>query len=238
MKVTKNQFLINICLGLAAYWSLGWYIPGPILSVSLSVFAVLVGLAIIFKYFQGWYGVLWRGERSPEHRMAHLGAVGIPAVAASVVYGGVFTLCWNIAGTPVDWLGTPTSNFSRVLLVAGCVALYLTPDDERGKYSLPSQVWLIILFITAVISAFLLGTYVGEDRPRFVVRPAHWAECTSEQTVWVASGSKYYHGPESPWRDLVKARGCFVSAEEARVAGFLPAPVLTSKLRKSKKAVP
>lgn len=238
MNITRNQLLINICVALAAYWTLGWYVPGAILSVTLSVFAVLVGLAIIFKYFQGWYGVLWKGERSPEHKRAHLGAIGIPGVAASVVYGGVFTLLWNLFGQPPDWLGTPASNFSRLTLVASCVALYMTPDDLRGKYSLPSQVWLIILFVTATITAYLLGAYV-EDRPQFsVIRPAHWAECTREKPVWIASGSKYYHGPDSPWRELVRARGCFATAEEARVAGFLPPPVLTSKTEKPKKVVP
>lgn len=220
--VPPNRLLFNIGVALAAYWSLGWYVPGVILSVTLSVFSVLVGVAIIVRYFGGLTGVLFRGERSKDHAHAHLGAIGIPAIAASVVYGGLFTLAWNIAGNPPDWLGTPTSNFSRLLLVAGCVALYLTPDDQRDKLSLPSTIWLMILLITAMISAFLLGAYVNEDRPRYMWRPAHWSVCSENRPLWAATGSNYYHGPDSPWRALVRPRGCFETEKEAQLAGFRP----------------
>lgn len=235
MNMKHNQLLFNICLGLAAYWSLGWYVPGVVLSVTLSVFSVLVGIAIVVKYFEGWSGVLFRGDRSRDHAHAHLGAIGIPAIAASVVYGGVFTLFWNLAGNPPDWLGTPTSNFSRLLLVGGCVALYLTPDDQRDKLSLPSTIWLMILLVTAMISAFLLGAYVNEDRPRFSLRASHSPECPASRPLWAATGSRYYHGPESPWRALIHPRGCFETEDEAQMAGFIPAPRLNvKKLKKPK----
>lgn len=235
MIAKHNQLLFNICLVLAAYWSLGWYIPGVILSVTLSVFSILVGVAIIVKYFQGWAGVLFRGDRSKEHAHAHLGAIGIPAIAASVVYGGLFTLFWNLAGNPPDWLGTPTSNFSRLLLVGGCVALYLTPDDQRDKLSLTSTIWLMILLVTAMLSAFLLGAYVNEERPTFMSRPASWTECPMSRPLWAATSSHYYHGPESPWRDLVKPRGCFATEAEAQLAGFRPVFRLNvKKVKKSK----
>lgn len=237
MSIPRNRLLFNICLGLAAYWSLGWYVPGVILSTTLAVFSLLCGLAIIFKYFEGWYGVLFRGDRSAEHARAHLGAIGIPGIAASVVYGGLFTLSWNIAGQPPDWLGTPASNFSRLLLVASCVALYMTPDDQRDRLSLPSSIWLTILMITAVVTAFILGAYAGDDQ-RPELRPISWTLCPPDRPFWVATHSPYFHSEQSPWRALVKPRRCFKSGDEAQKEGFKAAPVLGSESGNPKNSVP
>lgn len=222
----NNRLLTAIILALAAYWSLGWYIPGAFLSITLSIFSVLAGLAITVRYFQGVYGVIVRGDRSDDGDGAHLAAIGIPAIAASIVYGGMFTLAWNLAGAPQEWLGTPASNFSRVLLVSGCIALYLTPDVQRERLSLPSVIWLVILGATAVLAAFLLGAYVGQDKLIDInrIRAVSLPVCEDSRPIWVASNSTLFHGPDSPWHDRIVPRRCFATPLEAVLAGFHPAP--------------
>lgn len=228
MSFVQNRLLLLVTLTLAAYWSLGWYIPGALLSITLSVFSVLVGVAIIFRYFQGVYGVLIRRERSEDGDGAYLAAIGIPSIAASIVYGGMFNLGWIIAGTPDDWLGTPASNFSRLLMVGGCVALYLTPDVQRERFSIPSLIWLSILMVTAVVTAFVLGAFVGNEC-LFDIRPVSYPDCRTEKPVWVANNSRYFHTEDSPWRAEVVPRRCYKTVEEAQKAGFRPVPVLTSR---------
>lgn len=226
MNFLDNRLLIIILAVLGAYWTVGWYLPGLILSTTMAVFAVLAGLAIIIRYFQGVYGVLIRGDRSATEDGAHLAAVGIPAIAAAIVYGGLYTLAWNIAGQPDSWLNTPASGFSRLLLVGGCVALYLTPDVQRRRLSLPSVIWLILIMASAVLTAFMLGAYVGTDQlnDRLRVRPTDYPLCPEERPVWVAGNSEYFHMEDSPWRARVIPRRCFTSPEEALQAGYHPLP--------------
>lgn len=173
MNFMPNKLIFIVFVLLGAYWSLGWYVPGLWLSTTLAIFSVLVGLAIVVKYFRGVYRVLIKGARSEDEDGAHLAALGIPAIASSVVYGGMFTLAWNLAGQPPDWLGTPASNFSRLLLVLGCVAFYFTPDIQRQQLKLSSVVWLVVIMTTAVLSAFILGLYVSNDRLIDVNRTDH-----------------------------------------------------------------
>lgn len=225
--MTKNPLLTLTIVSLAAYWSIGWYIPGVILSSSMSMFSILIGAAIIVRYSSGFYHVLFQGARSEREDGAHLATLGIPSIAASIVWGGVFTLCWNIAGQPDHWLATPMSNFSRVLLIAGCIALYLTPDVERERLSLPGVMWLAAILITAVFTAFILGAFVGNDTVQSMFRVSYPA-CPAERPLWAASHSNLYHGPDSPYRDQVKPRMCFATTEEARAEGFRPVAVLTS----------
>lgn len=228
MRIKHNPLLMSVGIALAAYWSLGWYVPGVLLSTCLSIFSVLVGVAILFKYIQGFIGVLFWGHRSLAEDGAHLAALGIPAIAAAIVWGGTFTLSWNIAGQPPEWLGTPASNFSRFLLVAGCIALYFTPDAQRDKLSLNSVAWLLIIMATAILTAFFLGAYMG-DSNRLNWRPAYWTYCGPGRPLWAATHSRYYHSLDSPYRRLVKARGCFETEEEAQAAGFIPVPRLNVK---------
>lgn len=97
----KNNPLLAITIvSLAGYWSIGWLIPGLILSSSLSMFSILIGAAILIRYSTGFYQVLFRMARSEREDGAHLAALGIPSIAASIVWGGLFTLTWNIAGQP------------------------------------------------------------------------------------------------------------------------------------------
>lgn len=164
IKLRQNHLLASVFCALLAYWVLGALIPGYVLSVGLGVFSILIGLAILIRYSRGMYGVLIMGERSPEGDGAHLAVIGIPAIAGAIVYGGLFTLSWNLAGQPSEWLATPASNFSRLLLTLGCIALYLTPDVDKQKLQLPGLVWLVTIVVSAIVTAFLLGTYVGTDR--------------------------------------------------------------------------
>lgn len=227
MNFMPNKLLFVVTVLLGAYWSLGWYVPGLWLSTTLAIFSVLVGLAIVVKYFRGVYRVLIKGARSEDEDGAHLAALGIPAIASSVVYGGMFTLAWNLAGQPPDWLGTPASNFSRLLLVLGCVAFYFTPDIQRQQLKLSSVVWLVVIMTTAVLSAFILGLYVSNDRLIDVnrIRPITYPACPEDRPYWVASSSGYFHFAEtSPWAPKIIPRRCFTSPEEAVAAGYVAAP--------------
>lgn len=228
--MTNNPLLALTIVSLAAYWSIGWFIPGVILSSSMSVFSVLIGASIIVRYSSGFYNVLFQGARSDREDGAHLAALGIPSIAASIVWGGVWTLSWNISGQPDAWLGTPASNFSRVLLIAGCIALYLTPDVQRERLSLPGVMWLAAILVTAVFTAFILGAYVGNDAVKSMTRDYRviYPECPADRPLWAASHSALYHGPDSPYRATVKPRMCFATHQEAQAGGFRPVAVLTS----------
>lgn len=160
----KNHLLALSLLGFAAYWTIGWYIPSVILSTSMAVFSIFIGAAILLKYAHAFWLVVFKGIRSESGDGAHLAAIGIPSIAASVVYGGLYILAWNAAGQPESWIGTPASNFARLLLIGGCVALYLTPDVHKDKLSLPAIIWLVAILFTAVVTSFILGVYVGADR--------------------------------------------------------------------------
>lgn len=224
MNYLPNKLLSLITLALAVYWTLGWYVPGLWLSTTLSIFSILVGLAILIKYFRGVYRVLIKGERSGEDDGAHLAALGIPAIAASIIFGSMFTLSWNLAGQPPDWLGTPASNFSRLLLVGGCVAFYFTPDVQKQRLSLPSVIWLLLIMTTAVLSAFILEAYVGDTR-LINMRPISYPLCPPDRPVWVASNSRFYHDSnDSPWVLKIVPRRCFATEAEAIEAGFTRSP--------------
>lgn len=227
----RNPLLIITTAGLAAYWSLGWYVPGVILSSSLSIFSILIGAAILVRYSAGFYEVLFKGARSEREDGAHLAALGIPSIAASIVWGGLFTLGWNIAGQPEEWLATPAASFSRVLLVAGCIALYLTPDVQKERISLPGVLWLAAIVLTAVFTAFLLGAYVGTERQASFFRAyrVSYPYCPDNRPIWAASHSQRYHTPDSPYRTQVVPRRCFSTDDEAQEAGFSPPAVLTSE---------
>ena len=218
--VKNNPLLAITLLGLLGYWSIAWFIPGFILSSAMSVFSILIGAAILVRYSAGAVQVLFFGARSENGDGAHLAALGIPSIAASIVWGGLFVLAWNIAGQPESWLATPVSNFSRVMLIAGCVALYLTPDVDRRHLSLPGVVWLVALLITAAVVAFLLGLSAQSEFTRRIMGPSDFATCPKDRPIWGASGSKIYHAPDSPWRALVNPRRCFRNSEEAQAAGF------------------
>ena len=228
-RLTSNGLLSGILLFLAAYWSLGWYVPGFLLSVSMSILSVLVGFAILWGHFNGFVGVLFRKDRDPSGSGAHLAAISIPGIALSVIYGGFWTLAYNLAGQPQDWLGTPASNFSRVILVASCIGLYFTPDIRHHKVPISNLIWLAVLFVTASMTAFILGLYV---QPGFVVvdsgggvRPIAYPTCPDDRPVWVASNSMYFHiADESTWAPRVIPRRCYKTPEEAVAAGFEPSP--------------
>lgn len=218
----KNRILALTLLGFTLYWSLGWYIPSVILSSSMAVFSVLIGAAILVKYAAVFWAVVVRGVRSDQGDGAHLAAIGVPSIAASIVYGGLYVLAWNAAGQPETWLCTPAANFSRLLLIGGCVALYLTPDVQRDRLSLPAVMWLAAILLTAVFTAFVLGAYVGSDTVRGLFRPLTVSQpfCPPEMPFWEASSSSYVHGPDSPYRQLVRPRMCFRTAEKARSLGL------------------
>lgn len=226
----KNPLLLVTIAALAAYWSIGWYIPGVILSSSMAMFSILIGAAIIVRYSSGFWHVLVEGGRSDREDGAHLAALGIPSIAASIVWGGVWTLCWNMSGQPDSWLGTPTSNFSRALLIAGCIALYLTPDVQRERLSLPGVMWLTAIMVTAVFTAFLLGAYLGNEPVKAAIQSQRVSHpvCPEDRPYWSATHSNVYHGPDSPHRVLVKPRRCFATAREAEAQGYQPPNVLTS----------
>lgn len=234
----NNPLLAITLLSLAGYWSVGWLIPGIILSSSLSVFSILIGAAILVRYSTGFYQVLFHRARSEREDGAHLAALGIPSIAASIVWGGLFTLSWNIAGQPEHWLATPASNFSRVMLIAGCIALYLTPDVQKERLSLPGVMWLAAIMLTAVFTAFILGAYVGNDAVNGLFSRASYPQCPHNRPFWAASNSGMYHGPDSPYRDMVRPRMCFATEEEAQGAGFSHPAVLTSGGAEVEKAVP
>lgn len=233
MKLPQNMLLALTLTFLLAYWSVGWLVPPLVLSLSLAVFSMIIGGAVLVRYASLFWRVLVRGERSGKDDGAHLAALGIPSIGAAIVWGGMFTLLWNINWQPDHWLGTPVSNFSRVLLSAGCVSLFLTPDVERQRLALPGVIWLAAIGITAVVAAFALGAYVGSDGRVPFARPfmrADFPSCPVGRPVWGARWSMYYHTEASPYRAQVLARRCFLSEEEAQAAGFQPVPVLTSEV--------
>ena len=223
MKIANNSLLLILLGFMAIYWLFGWYIPNILLSGTVSIFSVLIGIAVTYRYSRGVYSVLVRGVRSQGEDNAHLGALGIPAVAAGVVYGGLYNLVWNYMGTPPEWIGTPMSNFGRVLMAVGFVGLFFSPDAARHRITLSSAAWAISILLTAVIVAFLMGARVGSEvQPirRFLYGVNH-PVCPIDQPIMGTVG-RIYHTLDSPYRSLSKPRVCFATEGDARRAGFRP----------------
>lgn len=224
MKIANNSLLLILLGFMSLYWLFGWYIPNLLLSGTVSIFSVLIGIAVIYRYSIGVYRVLWKGERSDRGDGAHLAALGIPALAAGVVYGGAFNLIWTWMGNPETWIGTPMSNFGRVLQAIGFVGLFFSPDASRHRVSLSGAVWAISILMTAVIVAFLMGARLagGEMAPiRRFIYGVHYPVCPADQPV-IGTTTKVYHDEASPYRDLIKPRTCFATVKEAEKAGFRP----------------
>lgn len=218
----KNPLLVFTVAALAAYWSIGWYVPNVIFSVAFSVLSFLMGAAISRVYGEAFFNVLFRRERSGEGDGAHLGVLGVFSIALSFIWSGVFTLTWNLMGQPDTWLGTPPSNFSRLLLIAGCVSLYFAPSVTKQRVSIPSVAWLVIALATAASAGLAVGLFVGQNDVGGLFRPSHanFSTCPWDKPYWVASSSQTYHGPDSPYRMLMAPRRCFGTEEEAVAAGF------------------
>lgn len=223
MKV-KNPLLVFTVAALAAYWSLGWYVPNVIFSVAFSVLSFLMGAAISRVYGEAFFNVLFRRERSGEGDGAHLGVLGVFSIATSFIWGGAFTFFWNILGQPEQWLGTPASNFSRLLLIAGCVCLYFAPSISKQRVSVPSVAWIIIALVTAASAGLAVGIFVGKNDVGGIFRSAHanYSTCPGDRPYWVGSASQTYHGPDSPYRMLIAPRRCFATEEEALAEGYRP----------------
>lgn len=221
MKV-KNPLLIFTVLALAAYWSIGWYVPNVIFSVAFSVLSFVMGAAICRIYGEAFFNVLVRRERSSDGDGAHLGVLGVFSIALSFIWSGGFTLIWNLMGQPDTWLGTPASNFSRALLIAGCVCLYFAPSVTKQKVSIPSVTWLVIAVAAAFSAGFAVALYVGQNDVGGLFRSSHanYSTCPWDKPYWVGSSSQTFHGPESPYRMLIAPRRCFGSEQEAIAAGY------------------
>lgn len=218
----KNPLLLFTVAALTAYWTAGWYVPNTIFSVAFSVLSFLMGSAISWVYGRAFVNVLFHRERSTDGDGAHLGVLGVFSIAASFIYGGGFTLAWNLVGQPEGWLGTPASNFSRLLLIVGCVCLYFAPNVVEQRVRVPTLTWAVIAILTAASAGIAVGLYIGQNDLGGVFRTSssNYSTCPSDKPYWVGSSSQTYHGPESPYRMLIAPRRCFGSEEEAVEAGF------------------
>lgn len=220
----QNPLLLFTIGALTAYWTLGWYVPNNIFSVAFSVLSFLMGAAISWVYGRAFFNVLFRRERSADGDGAHLGVLGVFSIAASFIYSGIFTLAWNVVGQPDTWLGTPLSNFSRLLLIAGCIALYFAPNIVEQRVRVPTLTWAIIAIITAASAGIAVGLYIGQNDIGGMFRHASssYSTCPKDKPYWVGSSSQTYHGPSSPYRMLMAPRRCFATEDDALAAGFKP----------------
>lgn len=227
----KNSLALGSALGLALYWSVGYLITDPYLSVAISVWLLLTGGLTLLSYAEGAFRVVVLGERDTEGHGGHWAAYGMFLLALGSVYGGIFNLAWVIAGVvagtdpPMSWLGTPQSNFGRILMGVGFAFIWRSPEPTRGAGRNASTLMLIAVGSIAITVAFFAGTMVKQPVPGLTVPVINFAAdrptCPADRPVW-GTRAGIYHTPESAYRRLMSPDRCFRDIGEAQRAGFRP----------------
>lgn len=162
MKLHKNYLLLSMVIGLSAYFVVDDYIISPAVNSGFALLGMLLGGAIVVRYLPGLWDVLIKGRRSELQDGAHLAVIGVSFVAFSIVYSGAYSLAWSFFGRDDSWIGSPSSQIGRVLMIIGCLGLYLAPDVNNQQLRVNSVLEVAVIVILAAAVAFALGTYFGQ----------------------------------------------------------------------------
>ena len=171
MRVLKDNSLLLWSLVVAVtYWMVAPVLPSQYLAGTMSLLLLVAGTLTFAQYAEPAYRVLWLKERS-EHeggRGSHLAIYGVFLFAFGSVFAGGFGVIWNIAGQPPDWVGTATSNFSRLSHIAGFALMQVSPDITPRGLALRGRWWAVAISLAIALGVgFWLGLQmtVAEVRP-------------------------------------------------------------------------
>lgn len=163
MKAHSNYLLTFLAIGLGTYLILDDYIINPIVTCGFAIMGMLLGAAIVIRYWPGFWDVLINGKRSQSAGGAHLAIIGITFIAFSIIYSGLYSLLWSFFGRPETWIGSPSSQIGRVLMIVGCLGIYFAPDITDQQLPKHSFLGLTLIITGAAIVSFMLGAYFGQS---------------------------------------------------------------------------
>lgn len=168
-RLLTNSLLVANAVCLALYWTLGYQVKDPYLSVGISVGLLLTGGLNVFGYAEGAFRVVVLGERDGEGHGGDWAAYGMFLLAFGSVYAGVFNLLWVINHSPMSWIGTPQSNFGRFLMGAGFAFIFYSPDHISDARPRISTLALAVVGTIAVTVAFFAGLYIKDPIPGLTI---------------------------------------------------------------------
>lgn len=224
-KLWSNRIVRGLGLFLIAYWSIGLTVPGAWWSASLAGMLLVTSAIMLVSYAPAAYEVVKSGEIGDDR----LSLLGLFLLAAGAVYNGIFGLLWTIAGSPMDWLQTATSTFSRGLFIAGFVLLTLSPGVTKEGIRFPAWGRMFLAFLAVAVIAFLFGFNFQNSEAAMREAPHLLTayDCKASEPVKgniTRDGRMLYHRPiDAAYRSTVPER-CFRSERAAQVAGFVKAP--------------
>ncbi len=218
----NNRLLMGSVVVVGAIWLIGPLIPNPYVSSAASLFLLVVGIGMLWRYSPAIWGIVFRQKRSEKagEEGSHLFAYGAFLAALGSVYSGLFGLVWTFAGTPETWTGTTTSSFGRMLMAAGFYLQLISPDVRYGALR-PAR---SLAWIVAMVVAFFAGRYLAIPAAEREQWPAVMSDrpvCPPERPVW-GSSAHVYHTVDSPYRNLIYPIRCFMTEAEAASAGWRP----------------
>lgn len=214
--MTENKILFWSLVFASVYWITGVMWPSYHSTISSAALLVFGAVALSRYGPEAWKIVVQR-HRLPKHEGgAHLAAYGVALLSAGSVYVGLFGVLWVWNGQPDNWLATPISGFGRFMMAAGFCLLFFSPDMEKQRLKLPSQIWLIVAGIVALLLAFALGLKLGgqEERSALIVHT-----CPVEMTI-KGSRNGVYHSPGDKYYDRTNPVACFRSRQTATLFGY------------------
>lgn len=154
-KALNNPPLLYTLLALAAYWTIGPFIPKPGVSNGVSILAICAGIFLFVQYAEAAWKILVHKDRDPDG--AHWAIIGATAAAIGTVYSGAFTLLWNHFEAPQVWQSTTTSSFGRGLVPVGFFLMGISHETMRIGGSYPRGFWRAVFIMMALIISFIAG---------------------------------------------------------------------------------
>lgn len=218
----RNPILRGLLAFVVGYVMMGVLIPSPWFSAILAALLLITGAILFITYLPETMAVIRDGKIGDDR----LSLLGIHLVSAGSVYAGSFGLLWYLAGSPPEWLSTPTSGFGRALMIGGFGLLIVSPTATREGIKLPRWWILAVAVLVVAIVAFLLGRQTSTPVAANHFRPvASLNECPDETPIAGNQGSRgwIYHVPGGAFYAATVAEDCFGTEEEARLAGYRPA---------------
>lgn len=215
-----NPLLFWTAVALGAFWSIGFLIPGPVLSMVMSgSVAVISGISLL-STATPVYRILFHGERDQTEKGSHLAVIGSFALSVAAFWLCMFNLSWFLMGQPETWLFTPFSTFSRYAFFWGFLLMFLSPHVGTGSLSIKINPWLIAMIALLIIAAYLLGRYVSNDHTAERQEIILSTICPRETPIKGNRASMIYHTPASRSYLSTHPEACFRSEQDARVAGY------------------
>jgi len=171
MRVLRDNSLLLWSLVVAVtYWIVAPVLPSQYLAGTMALLLLVAGSLTVAQYIEPAYRVLWLRERSDHEggRGSHLAIYGVFLFAFGSVFAGAFGVLWNIAGQPSDWLGTATSNFSRLIHIAGFALMQVSPDITPRGLALRGRWWAVAIALTVALG---IGFWLGLQMTAIEVKP-------------------------------------------------------------------